>query len=144
MQVLANLLNNAAKYTEPGGHIKLIVEPGERDVALIVRDDGVGLAADQLTHIFEMFSQVDHSLDRSQGGLGIGLTLVRRLTEMHGGSVEARSNGPGRGSEFLVRLPLAPGLASEPPAQPSRQPRPPSPSPSGHGESSSSMITPTP
>lgn len=112
-QVLANLLNNAAKYTEPGGHIELIVEPGERDVVVTVRDDGVGIAADHLVHIFEMFSQVDHSLDRSQGGLGIGLTLVRRLTEMHGGSVEAFSEGLGKGSEFRVRLPLAPGLCSE-------------------------------
>jgi PAS domain S-box-containing protein len=112
-QVLANLLNNAAKYTEAGGHIELSVEPGERDVVVTVRDDGVGIAADQLSRIFEMFSQLDHSLDRSQGGLGIGLTLVRRLTEMHGGSVEARSDGPGRGSEFRVRLPLASGLTSE-------------------------------
>jgi CheY-like chemotaxis protein len=91
-------------------------------VVVTVRDDGVGIAADQLSHIFEMFSQVDRSLDRSQGGLGIGLTLVRRLTEMHGGSVEARSEGPGQGSEFRVRLPLAPGRASDSPATSGQEP----------------------
>ncbi len=79
-----------------------------------VRDNGIGIPADMLPRIFEMFTQVDRTLERSQGGLGIGLTLVKRLVEMHGGSVEARSDGPGKGSEFMVRLPLAGPLASWP------------------------------
>ena len=74
-----------------------------------MRDTGIGIPADMLPRIFEMFTQVDRTLERSQGGLGIGLTLVRRLVEMHGGSVEARSDGPGKGSEFIVRLPLVAG-----------------------------------
>jgi signal transduction histidine kinase/DNA-binding response OmpR family regulator len=104
-QVLANLLNNAAKYTEPGGRIELTVERDGTDYELRVRDTGVGVSPVHLTTIFEPFTQVDKSLDRTQGGLGIGLTLVRRLVELHGGSVEARSGGPGQGSEFVVRLP---------------------------------------
>jgi len=105
-QVFLNLLNNAAKYSDPGGHIQLIVEPQGNEVVVTVKDTGIGMAADQLPHIFQMFTQVDRSLERSQGGLGIGLTLVNTLVEMHGGRVEARSGGPGKGSEFLVRLPL--------------------------------------
>jgi signal transduction histidine kinase len=106
-QVVANLLNNAAKYTEPGGRIELRArcEPG---CALIeVRDTGVGIPREMLGRIFELFTQLDQSLERTQGGLGIGLTLVKHLVEMHGGSVEAWSEGPGRGSEFRVRVPLA-------------------------------------
>lgn len=106
-QVFSNLLNNACKYSERGGRIELIVERSEGEAILRVRDNGVGIAADQLPRIFEMFAQVDRSIDRSQGGLGIGLTLVRRLVEMHGGTVEATSAGLGQGSEFIVRLPLA-------------------------------------
>ncbi|HJT77645.1 MAG TPA: ATP-binding protein, partial [Gemmataceae bacterium] len=104
-QVVANLLNNAAKYTDPGGRIALAAERQGGEAVVRVRDTGIGIPADQLPHIFEMFVQVDRSLERSQGGLGIGLTLVRRLTEMHGGSVESRSEGTGHGSEFVVRLP---------------------------------------
>ena len=124
-QVFANLLNNAAKYTERGGHIWLTVERQGSEVVVSVRDTGIGIAADMLPRLFEMFSQVDRSLERSQGGLGIGLTLVKRLVEMHGGSVEARSEGLGKGSEFVVRLPVA--GPSHPAAGPREEPstRPP-------------------
>jgi len=105
-QVFLNLLNNAAKYGDRGGHIQLNVERQGSDVVVMVKDNGIGIAADQLPRIFEMFTQVDRSLEKSQGGLGIGLTLVKRLVEMHGGRVEARSEGPGKGSEFIVRLPV--------------------------------------
>jgi signal transduction histidine kinase len=105
-QVFANLLNNSAKYTPKGGHIRLAVERQGSDVVVTVRDDGIGIPAEMLPKIFEMFTQVGRSLDRSQGGLGIGLSLVQKLVEMHGGRVEAHSDGPGRGSEFVVRLPL--------------------------------------
>jgi len=105
-QVFSNLLNNAAKYSDRGGHISLAVERQGSDVVVSVKDTGIGIAADQLPRIFEMFTQVDHSLEKSQGGLGIGLTLVKRLVEMHGGRVEAKSDGPGNGSEFIVRLPV--------------------------------------
>ncbi len=127
-QVFLNLLNNAAKYTERGGRIELVASV-ERQVAsgnlenpaslatrhlpldtpfvvVSVTDTGIGIPADKLPTLFEMFSQVEGALSRSQGGLGIGLSLVKRLVEMHGGSVEARSGGPGQGSEFLVRLPI--------------------------------------
>jgi PAS domain S-box-containing protein len=106
-QVLLNLLNNAAKYTEENGHIELRAEVQGGDVVIRVTDDGVGIPAEMLPRIFDMFTQVDRSLERSQGGLGIGLTLVQQLVEMHGGTVQARSEGAGRGSEFVVRLPLA-------------------------------------
>jgi PAS domain S-box-containing protein len=105
-QVVSNLLNNAAKYTEVGGCIELTVEPGDGEAVLRVRDTGVGIAADMLSQIFEIFTQVRGCLSRSEGGLGIGLALVRSLVEMHGGSVVAHSEGPGHGSEFVVRLPL--------------------------------------
>jgi signal transduction histidine kinase/PleD family two-component response regulator len=104
-QVIANLLNNAAKYTEEGGRIWLGVERDGSEAVVRIRDTGVGVPADMLGRIFEPFTQVERSLDRSQGGLGIGLTLVRRLMELHGGRVEAHSAGPGAGSEFVVRLP---------------------------------------
>jgi signal transduction histidine kinase/ActR/RegA family two-component response regulator len=103
-QVLSNLLNNAAKYTEDGGRIELIAERVSEEAVLRVRDNGIGIAPEMLPRVFDMFMQVEGSTDRSQGGLGIGLTLVRRLVEMHGGKIEARSAGLGRGSEFLVRL----------------------------------------
>jgi len=110
-QVLLNVLNNAAKYTPAGGRIELkVVAPADEatgTVAIRIRDNGVGIPANMLGQVFEMFTQVDRSLERSQGGLGIGLTLVRRLVEMHGGTVEALSEGPGKGSEFVIRLPYS-------------------------------------
>jgi signal transduction histidine kinase/DNA-binding response OmpR family regulator len=105
-QVLANLLNNAAKYTEEGGRISLTAQREEGEVVLRVADTGMGIPADMLLSIFELFTQVDRSLDRAQGGLGIGLTLAHKLVEMHGGRVQAFSAGPNQGSEFVVRLPL--------------------------------------
>ncbi len=115
-QVVGNLINNACKFTDQGGRIWLTVEveavgdPGSavsQECAVIrVKDSGVGLAAEQMPHIFEMFVQVDTSLERSVSGLGIGLTLVRTLLELHGGSVEVHSAGIGQGSEFVVRLPI--------------------------------------
>lgn len=106
-QVFSNLLTNSAKYTEPGGRISIEAEQRGDEAIVTVRDNGIGIACDALAYVFDMFRQVDGSLERSQGGLGIGLTLVRRLVELHGGSVEARSEGPGKGSEFVVRLPIA-------------------------------------
>jgi PAS domain S-box-containing protein len=106
-QVVSNLLNNAAKYTERGGCIRLAVERQGSDVVISVRDTGIGIPAEALPRIFEMFTQVDRSMERSQGGLGIGLTLVKRLVDLHGGSITAQSDGAGKGSEFTVRLPLA-------------------------------------
>ena len=110
VQVFANLLNNAAKYTDAGGHLTLTssVERGEAVVS--VRDDGTGMGPDLLARAFDLFVQETRSVDRAQGGLGIGLTMVRTLVKMHGGSVEAHSEGPGRGSELVVRLPLATAL----------------------------------
>jgi CheY-like chemotaxis protein len=105
-QVFMNLLNNAAKYTERGGCIRLTAERQGSEVVVSVKDTGIGIAAEQLPHIFGLFAQVDHSMEKSQGGLGIGLTLVQRLVEMHGGSVEVRSEGLGEGAEFVVRLPV--------------------------------------
>ena len=106
-QVVGNLLTNAGKFSERGkGEIRLTVE-AQNDTALIrVQDNGIGIPAEELPHIFEMFTQLDHSLERSQGGLGIGLTLVKTLSEMHGGAVEVHSDGVGRGAEFMVRLPI--------------------------------------
>ncbi len=174
-QIVTNLLNNAAKYTEPGGRIWLTaeVEPGigrrvsgvgseladptpdtrypiPDALVLRVRDSGVGLAPELLPRVFDLFTQADRSLNRSQGGLGLGLTLVRRLAELHGGSVHAESAGPGQGSEFVVRLPLAPlqrvgrrvsGVGSKP--------APPTPVPlqgikSGVADIGSESVSPTP
>ena len=112
IQVITNLLHNAAKYTCPGGHIELGLEAGSRGVALWVRDDGRGIAPELLPHVFDLFEQGPRSLDRNQGGLGVGLTLVQRLVQLHHGEVEARSEGPGQGSEFVVRLPLAEGVSA--------------------------------
>jgi PAS domain S-box-containing protein len=106
-QVISNLLDNAAKYTEEGGNISLTSEKSGSRVVIRVKDDGMGIPSHILPHVFDLFTQADRSLDRSQGGLGIGLTLVRRLVELHGGSVEAHSAGPGKGSEFVIYLPLA-------------------------------------
>jgi CheY-like chemotaxis protein len=106
-QVFSNLLNNAAKYSEDGGDITLSAELAGDEVRVRVTDKGIGIAADHLPRIFEMFAQVDTAFDRSQGGLGIGLSLVKGLVEMHGGGVQAHSDGPGMGSQFVVCLPTA-------------------------------------
>ncbi len=106
-QVLQNLLNNAAKYTPPGGRIELHAEFDGHSVAIRVVDSGIGIPREMLPRVFDMFTQVDRSIERSSGGLGIGLTLVQRLVELHGGTVEARSEGPDKGSEFIVRLPAS-------------------------------------
>jgi signal transduction histidine kinase len=105
-QVFANLLNNAAKYTNHGGHIVISTRRDGADALVSVKDNGIGIAPALLSQVFDMFMQVDRSTRRAQGGLGIGLTLVRSLVAMHGGTVEARSEGAGRGSEFVVRLPI--------------------------------------
>jgi PAS domain S-box-containing protein len=105
-QVFANLLNNAAKYTEPGGRISLSAAREGEQAVVRVLDTGIGLAPEMIGRVFDLFAQADRSLVRSRGGLGIGLTLVRSLVEMHGGRVSVRSEGPGRGSEFVVRLPI--------------------------------------
>lgn len=105
-QVFSNLLNNAAKYTNPGGQISLTARPLDGEVQIVVRDSGIGIAANHLPHIFESFSQLIPTLERSQGGLGVGLGLARALVELHGGTIEARSGGLGAGSEFSVRLPM--------------------------------------
>jgi signal transduction histidine kinase/CheY-like chemotaxis protein len=105
-QVFANLLNNAAKYTNHGGRISITTRREGGEAVISVKDNGIGIAPNALSQVFDMFMQVDRSTRRSQGGLGIGLTLVRSLVAMHGGTVEARSEGPGLGSEFVVRLPL--------------------------------------
>ena len=105
-QVLSNLLHNAAKFTPPGGHIELAARRDGGEVVIAVRDDGAGISPDLLPRIFDLFVQEERSLDRSHGGLGIGLTLVRSLVERHGGAVAAASAGPGQGSELTVRLPL--------------------------------------
>jgi CheY-like chemotaxis protein len=117
-QVLCNLLNNAAKYTEPGGCIDLAVERDGDTAVVRVRDTGVGIAAELLPRVFDLFTQGDQSLARSQGGLGIGLTLVRQLVELMGGTVTAHSDGPGKGSEFRVRLPTRSRATHEAPAGP--------------------------
>jgi signal transduction histidine kinase len=105
-QVFVNLLGNAAKYTDRGGRIELAAECDESEVRVTVRDDGIGIPADRLHGVFAMFSQVSGSASRSRGGLGIGLSLVKHLVELHGGQIEARSGGPGKGSEFVVTLSL--------------------------------------
>ena len=107
-QVVGNLLTNAAKYTEPNGRIWLTAERDGEMAVLRVRDNGIGIATQMLPRIFELFVQVDHASTKAQGGLGIGLTLVKNLVEMHNGTVEARSEGLGKGSEFAVRLPVLP------------------------------------
>ena len=108
-QVFANLLNNSAKYTERGGTILLGAERTDSQVTVCVKDSGIGIPADILPQVFEMFTQINRSLNRSQGGLGIGLTLVRRIVELHNGTVEAHSEGIGTGSQFTVRLPVNAG-----------------------------------
>ena len=121
IQIVGNLLTNAAKYTENGGHIWLESARAGGEILIRVRDTGMGIAPELLAKVFDVFTQAERSLDRSQGGLGLGLSLVRSLAQLHGGGVEARSEGAGRGSEFLVRLPAlsaaeAAECAHEPPA----------------------------
>jgi signal transduction histidine kinase len=106
-QVVSNLLDNAAKYTENGGRIALSLVVEDRHAVIRVQDNGIGIAPDTLPQVFALFTQAERSLNRAQGGLGIGLTLVKQLVEMHGGRVEAHSQGLGRGCEFVVRLPLS-------------------------------------
>jgi signal transduction histidine kinase/ActR/RegA family two-component response regulator len=124
-QSLSNLMDNAAKFTPRGGHISVRASRGAggKRAEIVIRDDGAGIPSDELPYVFEVFSQGDHSLDRARGGLGVGLAVVKGLIEMHGGEVTARSQGPGQGSEFSLRLPLLqrsismdetrPGLAAE-------------------------------
>jgi PAS domain S-box-containing protein len=117
-QVISNLLTNSAKYTDRGGQIWLAAVQDGCDVVVSVKDNGIGIPAEQFPRLFKMFAQVDRSLGRAQGGLGIGLTLVKRLAEMHGGAVQVKSSGPGKGSEFIVRLPIVLN-ESQPSAAPS-------------------------
>jgi signal transduction histidine kinase len=126
-QALGNVLGNAAKYTDRGGHIWLDVTEHGAEVEIRVRDDGIGIPAERLPLIFDLFTQLDRQADHPQSGLGIGLALVRRLLEMHGGSVSASSEGAGRGSQFVIRLPLYTGETrtengKEPAARPSPAP----------------------
>jgi len=111
VQVIENLLNNASKYSNAGGAIELAVVRDDRQARITVRDNGVGIEPELLPSVFDLFTQDSRTLDRAQGGLGIGLTLVRRLVEMHGGSVSAQSEGPDRGSTFIVRLPIGTAAA---------------------------------
>ena len=127
-QVFSTLLNNAAKYSEPGGQIQLLAQVQGSRVVVSVKDAGVGIAPDMLTRVFEMFTQVNHSLEKSQGGLGIGLCLVKQLVELHGGDVQAFSEGLGQGSEFVVQLPRStavatPGLAGNRPGESALKPK---------------------
>ena len=106
-QIVSNLLNNAAKFTDAGGTIELALEDAADVARIRVTDTGIGIAPDKLDTVFDMFVQLDATLERTHGGLGIGLTLVKSLVELHGGTVEARSAGHGHGSEFIVSLPVA-------------------------------------
>src|SRR5262249_314872 len=106
-QVFANLLNNSAKFSEQGGRISLSAVPRTGNVEVVVSDNGIGIPFDMLNRVFETFTQVDKSSEKSQSGLGIGLSLAQQLVRMHGGTIEARSEGVGKGSQFFVRLPLS-------------------------------------
>ena len=121
-QVVSNLLNNAAKYTEPGGHIALTAEHDGDGINIRVKDDGIGIPPALLSQVFEMFSQVDQSLEKTHGGLGIGLSLARELIGLHGGSITAHSAGEGQGSEFVVWLPAAVAPSERAPAAPEAAP----------------------
>jgi CheY-like chemotaxis protein len=124
-QIISNLLTNAVKYTPAGGRVQVSVEGEGGQAIMRVADSGVGIAPEMLANVFKMFVQADTSLDRSQGGMGIGLTLVRLLAELHGGTVEADSAGLGKGSTFTVRLPLLARASAAPEAA--------TPRPSGTG-----------
>lgn len=118
-QIFSNLLDNAGKYTRPGGHIRVTVELENTEVSVKVIDDGIGIGQAELQSIFDMFTQLDPALESSHGGLGVGLTTVKRLVEMHGGSILAISGGNDQGAQFEVRLPVLTGQ-SNPPAEPNR------------------------
>ncbi|HUE10455.1 MAG TPA: ATP-binding protein [Steroidobacteraceae bacterium] len=113
-QAFSNLLINAAKYTDPGGHIQLRAAQEGGEVVVTIRDNGIGISKDMMPRLFTLFSQAQTALGRAEGGLGIGLSLVRGVVTLHGGSIEARSDGPGAGSEFIVRLPIGTPLADLP------------------------------
>jgi signal transduction histidine kinase/ActR/RegA family two-component response regulator len=115
-QILSNLLNNAAKYTNRGGRVSLKATVEDHTLTVVVADTGIGIAPDMLDTVFEMFVQVDSTLERSTAGLGVGLSLARKLVELHGGAIEAHSAGPGHGSQFVVRLPIV--VEPELPAKP--------------------------
>jgi CheY-like chemotaxis protein len=117
-QVFGNLLSNSCKYTRAGGHISLTARREGDNVTVSVKDDGVGIPPERLSGVFDMFAQVDTSIEHAQGGLGIGLTIVKQLVALHGGTVEARSAGLGRGSEFVVCLPLDHGASQAAAAEP--------------------------
>ena len=119
IQVMFNLLTNAAKYSPPGGEIELVARTTSKGLEISVRDKGVGIPSDKLTEIFDLFAQLDRGLERQGGGLGIGLTLARQIVELHQGAIEARSEGLGKGSEFVLRLPMLPARP------PKRAPAPP-------------------
>jgi signal transduction histidine kinase len=120
-QVVANLLTNSAKYTETGGRVTVAADRDGDEIVLRVTDSGIGIAPDMLPYVFEMFAQERQALDRTQGGLGLGLTIVRNLTELHGGTARAHSDGRGKGSEFVIRLPVAgPGAATSRDEAPAR------------------------
>ena len=107
VQVISNLLNNASKFTAENGRISLRLQCHGEEASISIADTGIGISADILPQVFDLFTQADRSLDRRQGGLGLGLSLVKKLVEMHDGRVIATSRGMGRGSEFVIRLPLA-------------------------------------
>src|SRR5262249_42183157 len=111
-QILVNLLDNAVKYTDPGGEVWLTCVREGQEVIIRVWDTGIGIAPEMLPRIFDLFAQADHTLERARGGLGIGLTLIRNLVEMHGGTITASSAGLGKGSEFIVRLPVVTNAAA--------------------------------
>jgi signal transduction histidine kinase len=138
-QVLANLLNNAAKYTDAQGRIQLRVEADGREAVIRVQDNGIGISKEMLSRVFDLFAQADRSLERASGGLGIGLALVRRLVEMHGGSVSAHSGGVGQGTEMVIRLPVAVGDRALPSMPPETDRLTPAPS----GEPPAAPVTPS-
>ena len=120
-QVVANLLTNASKYSPERARIEIVIDGSAVDAIVEVRDPGAGIDAQLLPHLFDLFLQGDRTLDRSQGGLGVGLTIVKLLVEMHGGTVEAHSAGLGKGSEFRIRLPRAHATGREFPRHRSRR-----------------------
>jgi CheY-like chemotaxis protein/two-component sensor histidine kinase len=125
-QIVVNLLTNAARYTPAGGRIRLSADRAEDQVVIRVADNGAGIAPEVLPRIFDLFAQGDRRLDRSEGGLGVGLTIVQRLVELHGGTVSVQSDGPGRGSTFTIRLPASatpPADSKPPPAAPAQKQR---------------------